>query len=339
MSFDVTALGTHIDERAEEMKTVLKMGYPSAGLFDTLEGVAGGSTVKMPKLTQSIVESARTCATRADNGTTAVAQYSITAYALEYTTEWCAETMRNTFVNKYWTRNATDKTKDLQQTAFFSQIATNLQDEIMQRQEIGTWQSVKTISVPQGYPAVGAAGFDEYDGILRTIDAASGVVDQQTVAGTTQTAITSANVIDTFTKHAQVMPVLLRQHPDTRTFCGWDVFYLLVQAYQNSNLYNYYPTTQQIEAGEITLPNGLKVKALMGLNSSNAPAVANARMAQRIISTRWNTNIVEAVEAVNEMASPETWYDKKDKKVYFEAPFTRGFAVVYGEEIVSYKNV
>lgn len=338
MSFDVTALGTYIDERAEEMKKVLRYGNPSAGIFDTLEGVAGGSTVKMPVLTQTIVEAARSCSTASDNGTTTVSQFSITAYALEYTTEWCAETLRNKFINKYWTRNATDKTKDLQQTQFFSEIASNLQDLIAERQEIGAWQSVKTTNAGIGYAAVGAGGYDEYDGVLRTIDGTAGVIDQQTAASTTHTSITLSNVISIFSDHATVMPATLRQHPDTETRCGWDVFYMLVQAYQNSNLYNFYPTKDDVAKGELILPNGLKVKATVGLNAEHAPAAANGTMAQRIISTRFKTNIIEAVESLTELQSPVTEYVRKDKKVYFEAPFTRGFACVFGAEVVSYKN-
>lgn len=337
--FDVSALVAHIEESAEELKQTMVMGHESANDFEDYYGLRAGQTHRIGTHEESIYETAYNCNPSTNQGTTTLGKVDLTVKPLEFYRDWCLDELQEFFIAKTLPEK-TASGEAAQQSALFKQFTDRLYQRIDERLEVGTWQSVNTVSVPQGYPAVGASNWDEYNGVLRTIDAASGVINSQTVAGTSVTNITLANAVSVMTDYTMGMPILLfqaHQSGEASTYMGWDTFRIVTQAYMNANQFNFYPDKAALKKGELELPSGLIIKARMGLNSANAPAAANATMQDRIVTFK-KTNIAKSAMTAAEVKTPEVWYDKDTKKLKFRATMSVGYKEFFGSEIYMYKN-
>lgn len=339
MGFDVSALIAHVEESAEDLKSVMVMGSESANDFENYYGLRAGQTHRIGTHDESITETAYNCNPSTDGGTTTLGKFDLTVTPLEFYREWCLDDISEFFVSKGLPMKTETGEAGLQ-SALFKKFTDRLFARIDERLEVGTWQSVQTISVPQGYAAVGASGWDEYDGVIRQIDATSGVINSQTVAGTSVTNITLANAVSVMDNYALGMPILLfqaHQNGEAQTLMGWDTFRIVVQAYQSANQFNFFPSRESLKTGTIELPNGLTISARMGLNSANAPAAANATMQDRIVTFK-KTNIAKSAMTEGEVTDAKMWYDENTKKVKFRATMSVGYKPLFGSEIYMYKN-
>lgn len=170
----------------------------------------------------------------------------------------------------------------------------------------------------------------QFDGWLKTIDAASPVL------ATATADITAANVIGIFDDVYKKIPMSLLSNPAKPmvAFCGWDTFRLLIIALKDANAFHYDAGTAY-KTGEITLPgSGLSVKAVHGLDTLSGSL---ASYADRIVCT-WPGNLAYGTDLANEYEEAKFWYSSDDQNVKGSIKWKSGCQIAYGSEIVTYKN-
>lgn len=179
--------------------------------------------------------------------------------------------------------------------------------------------------------SVGSNVLKQFDGWLKTIDAASPIY------ATPVSTLTTSNVISVFDEIYTLVPAALLNNPNKPliAFCGWDVFRLLLIAEKNLNYFNYDPANAYA-TGEFVMPgSGLKVKAVHGLD--NGQLGENANYKDRIVCT-WVGNLAYGTDMANEYEEAKLWYSPDDQNIKGSIKWKSGCQIAYGSEIVTYKR-
>ena len=161
---------------------------------------------------------------------------------------------------------------------------------------------------------------NKFDGLIKLIGAASGVVDANTstfISGAPLASITAANVISIFDGVYRAIPATIVSAEDVVIVCGMDTFRTYTIALKNSNLFHY---SIDVKAdNEFILPGTtIKVVALQGLNGTNDV------FAMRL------SNLFLGTDLLNEEDKFEIFYAKEADQVRFVSEFKMACALTQG---------
>lgn len=316
--FTVSGLTTYVKENADRIIAASITGA------ETLQypGISIQAGIKNAEKIMLFANSAPfqvggTCAFNA-SGSTTFTDRTLTVSPLKWNDTWCPEDLQIKFLS---TKLPAGSNYDA--LPFEQLIMDNVTQNIKFQMEQAVWQGDTTLT--------NNVTLKQFDGWLKTIDAASPVL------ATATADITTGNIIgimdDIYTK----IPASILNTPGKElvAFMGYDTFRLLMIAEKNTNAYHYGNIGDAAAKGEYIMPGSmLKVKAVHGLDNISGSL---ASYQDRIVCT-WPGNLFFGTDLANEYEEAKVWYSMDDQNIKGSIKWKAGVQIAYGSEIVTYKN-
>jgi len=317
--FTVTGLTTYIAENADDIYVAAitkaeTLNFPGISI---MAGVKNAQKIMLFANTAPF-QVGGTCAFNA-SGSSTFTDRTLTVSPLKVNDTFCPEDLQIKFLS-------TKLIAGLNYDAMpFEKLIT---DSVVANVQIGMEQAIWKGDTA----SVGSNVLKQFNGWLKTIDAASPVY------ATAQTALTTGNIIGVMDNIYALIPAALLNNPAKPlvSFMGWDTFRLLITALKNANAFNFFPDSTWL-TGEFVMPGlGLKVKAVHGLdNGQLGEAVAYK---DRIVTT-WAGNLFYGCDLTGEEETIKSWYSLDDQNIKYSIKWKAGTQIAYGSEVVTYKNI
>ena len=327
--FTLSGLGTFTVEDKAGLKRKSVYGAVSMDLFTIYEGIKYSE--KLPYLTtQPAMQAYATCASinpSGDGGT--LAQITLTVDTFSFQDSWCLRQLEIKYAQKYLKKG----------TNYDENSAPELINAILEdysaRQakiyEMAVWQSSKTQNVFN-------TNLKQFNGFLQTLTTLGGFVNQQTVAGTSYSSITTGNVLTILDNQWLATPADIKRSDDLVTCMGDDTFDKMIIALKNANNYNWTATSADAGSRSITYPGTtMKIVAVPGLNEdneSNLPAAFKNR-----IITFQKDNYIVGTDLISDENDIDMWYEKKEDLIYYRNIMKMTTGIFFPEFTVSFATV
>lgn len=317
--FTVTGLTTYIAENADDIYVQAitqaeTLKYPGINI---MAGIKNAQKL-MEFVNTAPFQVGGTCAFNA-SGSSTFSNRTLTVSPLKVNDTFCPEDLQIKFTS---TKLIAGSNYD--SMPFEKMITDSVVANIQIGMEQAIWKGDTT--------AVGSNVLKQFDGWLKTIDAASPVY------ATATAALTTGNIIGVMDNIYQLIPAPLLNNPAKPlvSFMGWDSFRLLIVALKNANAFNFFPDSTWL-TGEFTMPGlGLKVKAVHGLDNGQLGELIGYR--DRIVTT-WAGNLAYGTDLTGEEETIKSWYSLDDQNIKYSVKWKAGCQIAYGSEVVTYKNI
>jgi hypothetical protein len=314
MAFNVSALADYTEQNEALLVTSSVLGAKTASLIksagNVMVGVKSSETINIMD-TDAIFQAGGSCGFNA-SGSTSFTQRTVTVGKIKVNEALCPKDLEAKYLQKAL------PTGSMYDAIPFEQEFTDKKAKrIASQLEIGLWQG-DTTSVN--------VNLNKFDGLVKLIGAASGVVDANVsdyISGAPLSSITAANVVSIFDGIYKAIPATIVSEDDVHIFCGMDVFRTYTIALKNANLFHY---TVDVKAdNEFILPGTtIKVVAVQGLNGTN-----------KVYAMRLS-NLFLGTDLLNEEEKFEIFYAKEADQVRFVSEFKMGINIAFPDEVVKF---
>ena len=314
MAFDVSALAAYTEQNEALLVTDSVLGAKTAALIksagNVMVGVKSAETINIMD-TDAIFQAGGSCGFTA-SGSTTFTQRTVTVGKIKVNESLCPKDLEAKYLQK-----ALPTGSMYDSIPFEQEFADKKAKTIASQLETSLWQ---------GDTTSGNTNLSKFDGLVKLIGAASGVVAANVstyISGAPLSTITAGNVISIFDGVYQAIPAQVVAADDMAIFCGQDVFRTYTVALKNANQFHY---SIDVKAdSEFVLPGTpIKVIALQGLNGTNKV------YAMRI------SNLFLGTDLLNEEEKFEIFYAKEADQVRFVSEFKMGVNVAFPDEIVKF---
>ncbi|HBT93680.1 MAG TPA: hypothetical protein DEB23_05390 [Chitinophagaceae bacterium] len=314
MAFDVSALAAYTEQNEALLVTDSVLGAKTAALIksagNVMVGVKSAETINIMD-TDAIFQAGGSCGFTA-SGSTTFTQRTVTVGKIKVNESLCPKDLESKYLQK-----ALPTGSMYDSIPFEQEFADKKAKTIASQLETALWQ---------GDTTSGNTNLSKFDGLVKLIGAASGVVAANVstyISGAPLSSITAGNVISIFDGVYQAIPAQVVAADDMTIFCGQDVFRTYTVALKNANQFHY---SIDVKAdSEFVLPGTpIKVIALQGLNGTNKV------YAMRI------SNLFLGTDLLNEEEKFEIFYAKEADQVRFVSEFKMGVNVAFPDEIVKF---
>jgi len=314
MAFNVSALADYTEQNEALLVTSSVLGAKTASLIksagNVMVGVKSSETINIMD-TDAIFQSGASCGFNA-SGTTSFTQRTVTVGKIKVNESMCPKDLEAKYLQK-----ALPTGSMYDSIPFEQEFSEKKAKRIASQLETALWQG-DTSSVN--------VNLNKFDGLIKLVNAASGVVDANTstfISGAPLASITAANVISIFDGVYRAIPATIVSAEDVVIVCGMDTFRTYTIALKNSNLFHY---SIDVKAdNEFILPGTtIKVVALQGLNGTNDV------FAMRL------SNLFLGTDLLNEEEKFEIFYAKEADQVRFVSEFKMGVNFAFPDEIVKF---
>jgi hypothetical protein len=314
MAFDVSTLAAYTEQNEALLVTDSVLGAKTAALIksagNVMVGVKSAETINIMD-TDAIFQAGGSCGFTA-SGSTTFTQRTVTVGKIKVNESLCPKDLEAKYLQK-----ALPTGSMYDSIPFEQEFADKKAKTIASQLEVALWQ---------GDTTSGNANLSKFDGLVKLIGAASGVVAANAstfISGAPLSTITAGNVISIFDGVYQAIPAQVVAADDMTIFCGQDVFRTYTIALKNANQFHY---SIDVKAdSEFVLPGTpIKVIALQGLNGTNKV------YAMRI------SNLFLGTDLLNEEEKFEIFYAKEADQVRFVSEFKMGVNVAFPDEIVKF---
>jgi hypothetical protein len=314
MAFDVSTLAAYTEQNEALLVTDSVLGAKTAALIksagNVMVGVKSAETINIMD-TDAIFQAGGSCGFTA-SGSTTFTQRTVTVGKIKVNESLCPKDLEAKYLQK-----ALPTGSMYDSIPFEQEFAEKKAKTIAAQLETALWQ---------GDTTSGNANLSKFDGLVKLIGAASGVVAANAstfISGAPLSTITAANVIDIFDGVYQAIPAQVVAADDMTIFCGQDVFRTYTIALKNANQFHY---SIDVKAdSEFVLPGTpIKVIALQGLNGTN-----------KVYAMRLS-NLFLGTDLLNEEEKFEIFYAKEADQVRFVSEFKMGVNVAFPDEIVKF---
>jgi hypothetical protein len=314
MGFDVSALANYTKENEALLVTSSVLGAKTASLIksagNVMVGVKSSEKINIME-TDAIFQAGGTCGFNA-SGSTTFTQRTVTPGKIKVNEALCPKDLEAKYLQK-----ALPTGSMYDSIPFEQEFADKKAKTIAAQLETALWQ---------GDTAVGNVNLNKFDGLVKLIGAASGVVAANAstfISGAPLSSITAANVISIFDGVYRAIPAKVVAADDMTIFCGQDLFRTYTIALKNSGSFNY-----QIDVkadSEFVLPGTtIKVVAVAGLNGTN-----------RVYAMRLS-NLFLGTDLLNEEEKFEIFYAKEADQVRFVSEFKMGVNIAFPDEVAAF---
>jgi len=314
MGFDVSTLAAYTEQNEALLVTDSVLGAKTAALIksagNVMVGVKSAETINIMD-TDAIFQAGGSCGFTA-SGSTTFTQRTVTVGKIKVNESLCPKDLEAKYLQK-----ALPTGSMYDSIPFEQEFANKKAKTIAEQLEVSLWQG-DTTSVN--------VNLNKFDGLVKLIGAASGVVAANAstfISGAPLSSITAANVISIFDGVYQAIPAKVVAADDMTIFCGQDLFRTYTIALKNSGSFFY-----QIDVkadSEFVLPGTMiKVVALAGLNGTN-----------KVYAMRLS-NLFLGTDLLNEEEKFEIFYAKEADQVRFVSEFKMGVNVAFPDEIVKF---
>jgi hypothetical protein len=312
MSFSVSTLTNYTKENEALLVSSSVLGAKTAALIksagNVMVGVKSAETINIMD-TDAFFQAGGTCGWNA-SGTTSFTQRTVTVGKVKVQEALCPKTLEAKYLQKAL------PTGSMYDSIPFEQEYTDKKAKTIASQlETAIWQ---------GDSASANGNLNKFDGLIKLIGAASGVVDANVsgfISGAPLSSITAANVVALMDGVYRAIPAKVVAAEDMVIVCGMDTFRTYTIALKNANMFNY--AFDGKADSEFVLPGtSIKVVALQGLNGTNDV------FAMRL------SNLFLGTDLLNEEEKFEIFFAKEADEVRFAAEFKMGVNIAFPDEIV-----
>jgi hypothetical protein len=312
MAFSVSSLANYTKENEALLVTSSVLGAKTASLIksagNVMVGVKSAETINIMD-TDAFFQAGGTCGWNA-SGTTSFTQRTVTVGKIKVQEALCPKTLEAKYLQKALPTGSTYDSIPFEQEYTDKKALT-----IAAQLETAIWQ---------GDTASANGNLNKFDGLIKLIGAASGVVDANVsgfVSGAPLTSITASNVIALLDGVYKAIPAKVVAADDMTIFVGQDTFRTYTIALKNANMFNY--AFDGKADSEFVLPGTtIKVVAVAGLNGTND-----------IYALRLS-NLFLGTDLLNEEEKFEIFFAKEADEVRFAAEFKMGVNIAFPDEIV-----
>lgn len=312
MAFSVSTLANYTKENEALLVTSSVLGAKTASLIksagNVMVGVKSAETINIMD-TDAFFQAGGTCGWNA-SGTTSFTQRTVTVGKIKVQEALCPKTLEAKYLQKALPTGSTYDSIPFEQEYTDKKALT-----IASQLETAIWQ---------GDTASANGNLNKFDGLIKLIGAASGVVDANVsgfVSGAPLTSITASNVIALLDGVYRAIPAKVVAADDMTIFVGQDTFRTYTIALKNANMFNY--AFDGKADSEFVLPGtSIKVVAVQGLNGTND-----------IYAMRLS-NLFLGTDLLNEEEKFEIFFAKEADEVRFAAEFKMGVNIAFPDEIV-----
>lgn len=317
MAFDISALSAYTEQNEALLVTSSVLGAKTASLIksagNVMIGVKSSETINIMD-TDAIFQAGGTCGFNA-SGSTTFTQRTVTVGKIKVQEALCPKSLETAYLQKALPTGST-----YDSIPFEQQYSEKKAKTISSQVETGLWQ---------GDTGSANTNLAQFDGLVKIIGAASGVVAANAVAFiaaapiNTATGIVASNVVAIFDGIYKAIPSKVVDAEDMTIFCGTDVFRTYTIALKNANMFNY--AFDGKAESEFTLPGTMiKVVAVQGLNGTN-----------KIYAMRLS-NLFLGTDLLNEEEKFEIFFAKEADSVRFMAEFKIGTNIAFPDEVVKF---
>jgi len=312
MSFSVSTLSNYTKENEAQLVTSSVLGAKTAALIksagNVMVGVKSAETINIMD-TDAFFQAGGTCGWNA-SGTTTFTQRTVTVGKIKVQEALCPKALEAKYLQK-----ALPTGSQYDSIPFEQDYSDRKAKTIASQLETAIWT---------GDTASANGNLNKFDGFIKLIGAASGVVDANVsgfISGAPLTSITAANVVSLFDGIYKAIPAKVVAAEDMVIVCGMDTFRTYTIALKNANMFNY--AFDGKADAEFVLPGtSIKVVALQGLNGTNDV------FAMRL------SNLFLGTDLLNEEEKFEIFFAKEADEVRFAAEFKMGVNFAFPDEIV-----
>jgi len=312
MAFSISTLTNYTKENEAQLVTSSVLGAKTAALIksagNVMVGVKSAETINVMD-TDAFFQAGGTCGWNA-SGTTSFTQRTVTVGKIKVQEALCPKTLESKYLQK-----ALPTGSQYDSIPFEQDYSDKKAKTIASQLETALWQ---------GDTASANGNLNKFDGLVKLIGAASGVVDANVsgyISGAPLTSISSTNVVSLFDGIYKAIPAKVVAADDMVIVCGMDTFRTYTIALKNANMFNY--AFDGKADAEFVLPGtSIKVIALQGLNSTND--VYALRLSNMFLGT----------DLLNEEEKFEIFFAKEADEVRFAAEFKMGVNIAFPDEIV-----
>jgi hypothetical protein len=312
MSFSVSTLTNYTKENEALLVSSSVLGAKTAALIksagNVMVGVKSAETINIMD-TDAFFQAGGSCGWNA-SGTTSFTQRTVTVGKIKVQEALCPKALEAKYLQK-----ALPTGSQYDSIPFEQDYADRKAKTIASQLETSIWQ---------GDTASANGNLNKFDGLIKLIGAASGVVDANVsgyVSGAPLTSITAANVVSLLDGVYKAIPAKVVAADDMTIFVGQDTFRTYTIALKNANMFNY--SFDGKADSEFVLPGtSIKVIAVAGLNSTND--VFALRLSNLFLGT----------DLLNEEEKFEIFFAKEADEVRFAAEFKMGVNIAFPDEIV-----
>ena len=312
MAFSVSSLANYTKENEAQLVTSSVLGAKTAALIksagNVMVGVKSAETINIMD-TDAFFQAGGTCGWNA-SGTTSFTQRTVTVGKIKVQEALCPKALEAKYLQK-----ALPTGSQYDSIPFEQDYADRKAKTIASQLETSIWQ---------GDTGSANGNLNKFDGLIKLIGAAAGVVDANVsgyVSGAPLTSITAANVVSLLDGVYKAIPAKVVAADDMTIFVGQDTFRTYTIALKNANMFNY--AFDGKADSEFVLPGTpIKVVAVEGLNSTND-----------IYAMRLS-NLFLGTDLLNEEEKFEIFFAKEADEVRFAAEFKMGVNIAFPDEIV-----
>lgn len=314
MAFNVSALADYTEQNEALLVTSSVLGAKTASLIksagNVMVGVKSSETINIMD-TDAIFQSGSSCGFTA-SGSTTFSQRTVTVGKIKVNEALCPKDLEAKYLQK-----ALPTGSMYDSIPFEQEFSEKKAKRIAAQLETALWQ---------GDTDSGNANLSRFDGLVKLIGAASGVVAANSstyISGAPLSSITAANVISIFDGVYKAIPAQVVAADDMTIFCGQDVFRTYTIALKDANQFHY---SIDVKAdSEFILPGTtIKVVAVAGLNGTNK--VYAMRLSNMFLGT----------DLLNEEEKFEIFYAKEADQVRFVSEFKMGVNIAFPDEVVKF---
>jgi hypothetical protein len=314
MAFNVSALADYTEQNEALLVTSSVLGAKTAQLIksagNVMVGVKSSETINIMD-TDAVFQAGGSCGFNA-SGSTSYTQRIVTVGKIKVNEALCPKDLEAKYLQK-----ALPTGSMYDSIPFEQEFTQKKADRIASQLEIALWQ---------GDILSANVNLNKFDGLVKLIGAASGVIDANVtafVSGAPVTAINSSNVIAIMDGVYKAIPAAVVDKDDMTIFVGMDTFRTYTVALKDANMFHY--TVDQKANGEFVLPGTtIKVVAVQGLNGTN-----------KIYAIRLS-NLFLGTDLLNEEEKFELFYAKEADQVRFVSEFKMGVNFAFPDEIVEF---
>lgn len=317
MAFNVSALADYTEQNEALLVTSSVLGAKTASLIksagNVMVGVKSSETINIMD-TDAVFQSGGSCGFNA-SGSTSFTQRTVTVGKIKVNEALCPKDLEAKYLQK-----ALPTGSMYDSIPFEQEFSEKKAKRIASQLEIALWQ---------GDTASANVNLNKFDGLVKLVGAASGVVDANVsayISGapiSSGTGITAANVVSIFDGIYKAIPAQIVSEDDVTIFCGMDTFRTYTIALKNANLFHY--QINEKADNEFILPGTtIKVVAVQGLNGTN-----------KIYAMRLS-NLFLGTDLLNEEEKFEIFYAKEADQVRFVSEFKMGVNIAFPDEVVKF---
>lgn len=311
MAINVTALSNYTKTNEQMLVTKSLFTAKSASLFSKLTGVK--SSIQVPILTQDVIfQAGGSCGFNA-SGDSTISSRNLTIGKIKINMEWCVKDLETKYTQLLLTNGS-----------YYESLPGKIEGAIVEQYAGQTAENIEK-AIWQGDTGSSDNALLHFDGLIKIIGAASGVVNANSTAymAAVVTAITAANIISVLQGVNDAIPVQILDKPDTAIYLGTDLARMYQKALVNANLFNYIPGTDPL-AEFYVLGTNTKVIPVNGLNGTS-----------KIYAGR-TSNFFVGVDMESDEDQFKMWYSEDFDLVRFKAEFKYGTQIAIPSEVVKF---